>query len=108
MEINNIRLQKNIYHARHITVLFDSRRCRTSSDRIPLFMLVRCAQEKGRPEQITHKESVHQPFTSHTAQPTVQRPKSACPLRLTDPFAPLNDALRSRGGVRVDASAPRD
>ena len=64
--------------------------------------------EKERPEQITHKESVHQPFTSHTAQPTVQRPKSAYPLRLIDPLAPLNDALRSRGGVRVDASAPRD
>ena len=63
--------------------------------------------EKDQPERITHEEGARQPVTSHTAQPTVQRPMEARPLRLTDSLAPLNDALRSRGGVRVDANTPR-
>ena len=87
--------------------LFDSCRCRTSSDRMRSFTSVRCAQKKNdRNKSLTKKVSIN-PLQVTPRKPTVQRPKSACPLRLTDPLAPLDDALRSHGGVRVDASAPR-
>ena len=87
--------------------LFDSRCCRMSSDRIPLFTLVWCAQEKdGRNKSLTKKVLINQlQVTPHS--PPYNDQKSDCPLRLTDSLAPLNDALRSRGRVRVDMSASR-
>ena len=45
-------------------------------------------------------------YKSHRANPPYNDQRAPA-LRLTDPLAPLNNALRSRGGVRVDASAPR-
>ena len=99
----HIDIDTKIHHG----PLFDSRRCRTSSDRMRPFTLVRRAQKKNdRNKSLTKKVSIN-PLQVTPRKPTVQRPKSVRPLRLTDPLAPLNGALRSRGGVRVDASAPR-
>ena len=74
---------------------------------MPLFTLVRCAQEKdGQNKSLTKKVPInHLQVTPHS--PPYNDQKDACPLRLTDSLAPPNNALRSRGGVRVDACTPR-
>ena len=42
-------------------MVFDSRRCRTSSDRMPVFTSVRCAQKKtSRDELLTKKVPINQ------------------------------------------------